>query len=441
MAALPPPAVDNASSTSSSTSRTTDFLPDFIPFGPDPSHAEEPPLPKKQKTSREKWDDIVKIVNSRGKKLDFENAKSLVPWCRTRGKYSTDVIGLHCEIEDFYEYMRPTETEHRLRWMVFRRVKQTILQLWPGAIVDCFGSFATNLYLPTSDIDVVVIGKWEQLPLRTLEQAFRATSFIEKDTIRVIDKASVPILKIVDVDSKIRVDVSFNVTNGVQSARMIAGYISEFPSLPKLMFVLKQFLLQRDLNEVFTGGVGSYCLVLMVISFLQLHFSKDMRKRNHNLGVLLIEFFELYGRHFNYVNTGIRIRDGGRYMPKADLFPGQPEAVRSDSYRPPLLCIEDPLQPSNDIGKSSYGVIKAKQAFEVAFITLSKAVLKPRHMQRFPANTLLSLIVDVGRDVIKYRQWVENEYRDSELLAPEESEVSEQVEDGWISSDLSVDEI
>jgi non-canonical poly(A) RNA polymerase PAPD5/7 len=39
--------------------------------------------------------------------------------------------------------------------------------------------------------------------------------------------------------------------------------------LPKLVLVLKQFLLQRDLNEVFTGGIGSYSLFLMAVSFLQ----------------------------------------------------------------------------------------------------------------------------------------------------------------------------
>lgn len=39
--------------------------------------------------------------------------------------------------------------------------------------------------------------------------------------------------------------------------------------LPYLVLVLKQFLLQRDLNEVFTGGIGSYSLFLMAVSFLQ----------------------------------------------------------------------------------------------------------------------------------------------------------------------------
>ena len=38
-----------------------------------------------------------------------------------------------------------------------------------------------------------------------------------------------------------------------------------------------------------------------------------------NLGVLFIEFFELYGRHFNYVKTGIRVKDGGAYVSKEEV--------------------------------------------------------------------------------------------------------------------------
>ena len=33
--------------------------------------------------------------------------------------------------------------------------------------------------------------------------------------------------------------------------------------------IIKHFLVQRDLNEVFTGGISSYCLMLLTISFLQ----------------------------------------------------------------------------------------------------------------------------------------------------------------------------
>ena len=35
-----------------------------------------------------------------------------------------------------------------------------------------------------------------------------------------------------------------------------------------------------------------------------------------NLGVLVMEFFELYGSYFNYQEVGISLRDGGSYYNK-----------------------------------------------------------------------------------------------------------------------------
>lgn len=72
----------------------------------------------------------------------------------------------------------------------------------------------------------------------------------------------------------------------------------------------------------------------------QLHYRDDVCSPNINIGVLLIEFFELYGRHFNYLKTGIRIKDGGCYVAKDEV-----QKNMMDGYRPSMLYIEDPLQP------------------------------------------------------------------------------------------------
>lgn len=79
----------------------------------------------------------------------------------------------------------------------------------------------------------------------------------------------VPIIKLRHKESDVKVDISFNMASGVQSAQLIKQFKRKFPVLSKLVLVLKQFLLQRDLNEVFTGGISSYSLILMTISFLQ----------------------------------------------------------------------------------------------------------------------------------------------------------------------------
>ena len=41
-----------------------------------------------------------------------------------------------------------------------------------------------------------------------------------------------------------------------------------------------------------------------------------------------------------------------------------------DSARTGVMCIEDPLDSSNDVGKSSYGAMGVKQAFERAYAVL-----------------------------------------------------------------------
>lgn len=42
-----------------------------------------------------------------------------------------------------------------------------------------------------------------------------------------------------------------------------------------------------------------------------------------------------------------------------------------DGYRPLMLYTEDPLQPGNDVGRSSYGAMQVKQAFDYAYIVLN----------------------------------------------------------------------
>lgn len=43
----------------------------------------------------------------------------------------------------------------------------------------------------TSDIDLVVFGKWETLPLWTLEEALRIRNVADENSIKVLDKATV----------------------------------------------------------------------------------------------------------------------------------------------------------------------------------------------------------------------------------------------------------
>lgn len=51
--------------------------------------------------------------------------------------------------------------------------------------------FDYSFILYNSDIDLVVLGKWDVLPLRTLEKALLEKGIADPSTLKVLDKASV----------------------------------------------------------------------------------------------------------------------------------------------------------------------------------------------------------------------------------------------------------
>ena len=202
--------------------------------------------------------------------------------------------------------------------LVLQRFLEGIVAgVFRSAEVQVFGSYATDLYLPTSDIDVCVMGSGvsQRDALHQLGGALRRHGF---ERVQCIDNAKVPIVKCVDTGSGISVDVSFDVSNGPANVGLIKDYLRRYPALRPLVLVLKCFLQQRKLNEVFSGGIGSYCLILIVMSHLQMYGSNFRRppEQKPSLGTLLTDLFHLYGKLFNYTNVGVAPRGRGSYFAK-----------------------------------------------------------------------------------------------------------------------------
>lgn len=329
------------------------------------------------------------------------------PW-RTK-EYTCDPPGLHEEICDFYEYMKPRPSEIQMRSEVILRTMTIILHRWPQAKVQVFGSFCTALFLPTGDIDLVVHGQWPTTPLFSLEEDLRRNDVALEDSILVLDKTVVPIIKFIDKLTEVRVDISFNQESGIKSALMIQQFIQEYPFLPKIVFVLKQFLYERNLHEVYYGGISSYSLILLLVSFLQLHPRQYAADSNPNLGVLLIEFFELYGRNFNYMKTGISVMNGGSYFPKNEM--------KANSGKNSLLYIKDPCTPADNAAGGCFGLWQVKQAFDYAFCCLHSNVLT-RENPIPKRESLLSDIIKVSKEVEEYRNWVDSSWTVAAPLSP-----------------------
>jgi non-canonical poly(A) RNA polymerase PAPD5/7 len=94
-------------------------------------------------------------------------------------------------------------------------------------------------------------------------------------------------------------DISLNQTNGVNAVPLVntlLNGVSDRAARAMIAFV-KAYLSSRGLNEVFSGGISSYSIICLVVSFLQLHprVRSGQIDPVTNMGVLLVEFFELYG--------------------------------------------------------------------------------------------------------------------------------------------------
>jgi len=295
---------------------------------------------------------------------------------------------VNCAQLDFVRYVTPTEAERAVRAALLARLEGIVAGVFRSAEVQVFGSYATDLYLPTSDIDVCVMGSGvsQRDALHQLGGALRRHGF---ERVQCIDNAKVPIVKCVDTGSGISVDVSFDVSNGPANVGLIKDYLRRYPALRPLVLVLKCFLLQRKLNEVFSGGIGSYCLILIVMSHLQMYGSNFRRppEQKPSLGTLLTDLFHLYGKLFNYTNVGVAPRGRGSYFAKEARGWKQ-------QHRPHMLSVEDPQDSENDVAKSSFNIFAVRRAFAYGHSLLCSA--EQRHAsERDAAGTPLGALVQV----------------------------------------------
>nr|XP_016498763.1 PREDICTED: non-canonical poly(A) RNA polymerase PAPD5-like [Nicotiana tabacum] len=287
-------------------------------------------------------------------------------WFRANCRFKSPMLQLHKEIIDFCEFLSPTPEEQASRNAAIECVFDVIRYIWPNCKPEVFGSFKTGLYLPTSDVDLVILGsdiRSPQLGLQALSRALSQKGVAKK--IQVISKARVPIIKFVEKKSGISFDISFDVENGPRAAEFIKDAMSNWPPLRPLCLILKVFLQQRELNEVYTGGIGSYALLVMLIAMLQNH-RNGQASPEQNLGILLVSFFDIYGRKLNTSDVGVSCNGEGTFFLKSSKG-------FSIKGKQSLISIEDPQTPENDIGKSSFNYFQVRSAFAMAFTTLTNA--------------------------------------------------------------------
>mmetsp|Transcript_6693 Transcript_6693/g.9362 ORF Transcript_6693/g.9362 Transcript_6693/m.9362 type:complete len:491 (+) Transcript_6693:31-1503(+) len=330
------------------------------------------------------------------------------------------LIRLHDEILGFCDLVTMTAEEKSARAEAIADTKEAVKEAFgSSAKVAVFGSEMTGLTLPSSDIDVVVFGATSESSsskkknhLRIFGNAIKAKA----RSVEIIANARIPLVKFTTKQYGVSIDVSFDVDSGLRTAELVRRFCDELPPLRPLTLVLKQFLAERDLNETYHGGIGSYALQMMITSFLQMRHRVDCASgliSPSNLGALLLEFFELYGRDLDSSKVGISVRNNGSYFNKHQRDWFYPS-------RPTLLAIENPDDPIMDVGKNSYQYFpRIRKAFDHAYSTLLAIMSKSQH-----SKSLLAAILDPDHPILARRALIPGAFSLASLSLPPISPIS-----------------
>lgn len=302
-------------------------------------------------------------------KSDEDN--SFHPWIKPNSKcyLANGMLKLHYEILDFCDFIKLNDEEKEVREKTHSYIKNLIESKFPEYRCILYGSFKTDLSLPDSDIDLLILSKSEKeedikKDNKAMEEAIKKIHDLLESTkefsyLEMI-KAKVPIIKCTYKETDINVDISFFRKNGASAVKTIEKVIEAFPEIKYLMLVIKYTLRQRNLNEIYKGGVSSFIIFSLVyyyVSDVRKKIIDDIKKGKKEpqltLGHLLVGFFNFYGFLFNYEKVGISIRNG------CFLF------IRKDDEKN-VLCIENFQDISQDMGKSCFKFRKVIETFKFA---------------------------------------------------------------------------
>ena len=306
-----------------------------------------------------------------------------------------------------------------------KRIIQQIFSNLNGYNIEVYGSYATGLMIEASDIDI-------KIRLNNgidLENIF--TSLCNKlkeenkfDEINPIRTASVPVIKLLlnpikfikgkeELENKfkqfkemsiykhylfdikelinIKIDVTFilpnyinqikpndNVINNdnekltnneISSVSYVKEQIIKYPEVKFILRVLKRYFYIKKMNTSFLGGISSYNLFLLLLSYAIFNRNNNSKneenKKEMNLGKFFYEFLNFFSR-FNFKDC---IIDIGSKLNKGEC-PYSVLDISDDKYKNlgygKSLVIIDPLSGVN-ASKSSYKIDEISNTFYNAF--------------------------------------------------------------------------
>ena len=317
---------------------------------------------KKQIITQENKNSIINIPKD--SKFYYKFYQILNPIIQREIIYSQ----LKIDLIDFMNYVHEKNSKleatlQKINSLIEKSVSESLGKDYK---LHMYGSRATKLCLPWSDIDYVIsFSKNIHIdPLKILYEYLYSIPDPFFVDIKYISGASVPVLKIFTSNDYHKISLDISMENqehhGEECVNYIKNKIKEFEVLTPMTFALKTILQKAFLNDPYKGGLSSYGVILLIINFLYVHSKRGNDISITNLGKLFYDILYYYG--FEYDMSNPIVIDENADLQKITFFHHY-QLVRNE------FILVDPLNITNNVAKNTRQYKNIKLAFQIAYLS------------------------------------------------------------------------
>lgn len=178
------------------------------------------------------------------------------------------LISLDKQIEQFIEDQKITKPLVNRRNGIIKHLRKILTNKFQNSKLSSFGSFESGLSLSFGDIDLCL--EFDGVtPKNVLKKIAHMLNEDGMKDVNLITNAKVPILKCVDGQSMIPVDISVNNNLSVYNTELLRRYSDLDPRVRSFILAVKYWARTRGICQPTSGTFSSYAWTLIAINALQ----------------------------------------------------------------------------------------------------------------------------------------------------------------------------
>ncbi|KAL2009217.1 hypothetical protein VTN00DRAFT_7411 [Thermoascus crustaceus] len=385
------------------------------------------------------------------------------PWLdhvRPLGRITDGLARLDAEIRALERYLTPTREEQASVDQVIESVSTMLARVVPHP-PRVIGSWGTGMALSHSDLDFILpVNDPVDDPVRKpspmrpeMVQAYRKTlrgvdgllreSPLFKDQVDALDGRTPAVTAVHDATG---LRLQFYCGEGPPSSiEYVKDYQAEYPALRPLYIATRMMLEVRGVFGPRNSSISSYGLLMLIVASLKMNHGRFLRP--DNLGEHLLEILHTYGKVVDWRKTGVSVDPPGFFhlstiksaessIKSQDPDFGEEEepaylrgqrallnskrtaAVKRNFPAAGAVCVQDPTNYMNDVGKSCVRPAQLQDTFTTAHERLRGAIAAWDESAAGTSDSLLAHALKANfddfeqlRSQIMYPSWTDAELK------------------------------